>query len=70
MNRSTCYHCHVNPPNRHSNFCDECLALNGRKLIFSPAPQPASPLTRLLYLGAIAATVWLIFKTAEAVMMP
>ncbi len=70
MNRSTCYHCRQNPPNRHSNFCDDCLAIGGKKLIFTPAQTQASPLTRLLYLGAIASTIWLIFKAAEAVMNP
>lgn len=63
-----CYHCHKQEAAPLSNFCPECRAAN--KLIFVPERQQASPLTRLLYLGAVATTVWLIFKAAEAIGTP
>lgn len=67
MTRSTCYHCRVSPPNRHSVFCDTCLRGVSRPLFYPDARPAKRPFTRLLYGAAAAATVWLIVKTAEYV---
>jgi len=67
-----CYHCRSAEANPRSNFCNACLG-GGRGLWHPPQRQEKSqpgPLTRLLLLAAIGSTVWLIFKTAEAVMQP
>lgn len=69
--RRLCYHCRSNQANPRSNFCDACLG-GGRGLWhpLTPREKTVSPLTRLLLLGAVASTVWMIFKAAEAVMTP
>ncbi len=65
--QSVCYHCHSKPPNRHSNFCDECLAAH-RPLYFPEPKQPIPLMTVLLWIGAVAATGWLIYKTVEVLL--
>lgn len=65
MNRSTCYHCHSSPPNRHSVFCDACLRGNDRPLYFPKTRERSSALTRVLYLGAVVTTTFAVLKLAD-----
>lgn len=68
MKPRTCYHCRRNAAMHNSVFCAECSHNAHWPLFFPTERKRGRAATGLLYTGAAAAAVWLIYKTVEYVL--
>lgn len=64
MSTRICYHCGKIEAQPRSNFCSECHK-SSRPLFYPDDRKTGRWKTVLLYIGAIAAFVWLAYETVK-----